>query len=88
MVRAGLNAKGNKSKRDDGIREVGGRLKKAGDERYRLLIHSRCVNLIAEMQVYDAKKKENDHGVDCLRYGLCEGVPGEVQVEHGKMRYW
>jgi len=88
MVKAGLNARGNKAKRDDGIREIGSRLKKVGDGRRRLYISSRCVNLISEMQVYDAKKKENDHAVDGMRYGLCNVVSGEIQVLTGKRGYW
>jgi len=88
MVKAGLNARGNKAKRDDGIREIGSRLKKVGDGRRRLYVSSRCVNLISEMQVYDAKKKENDHAVDGTRYGLCNVVSGEIQVLTGKRGYW
>lgn len=72
FIRAGLKAQGWKGKREDGIRDVGSRLNKAGDGRYRLYIHSRCVNLISEMQTYDAEKKVNDHAVDGLRYALSE----------------
>lgn len=68
----GLNAKPSKYKRDEGIREVGGRLKDAGDNRYHLYIAPSCVNLIDEMQTYDANRKEHDHAVDALRYCLVE----------------
>lgn len=70
MKRAGLKAQSYTGKRDESIREVGGRLEKAGDGKPRLFIHRRCVNLISEMQVFDADKKENDHAVDALRYAV------------------
>lgn len=70
--KAGIRAEAWKGKREDGIRDIGSRLDKAGDGRYRLYIHSRCVNLISEMQTYDAEKKVNDHAVDGLRYGLSD----------------
>ena len=63
----GVRADPDKSKRDDGIREVGGRFKVLGDGKARLYIHERCTNLIAELQVYDAEKKVYDHAVDALR---------------------
>tara|TARA_R100001530_G_scaffold135354_1_gene112355 strand:- start:681 stop:1913 length:1233 start_codon:yes stop_codon:yes gene_type:complete len=68
--KSGLDARGNKSKRDDGIREVGGRLRTVGDGKPRLFIHQDCVNTISEFQVYDADVKANDHCVDATRYGL------------------
>lgn len=70
LRRAGLNAKGNESKRDDGIRELGGRFKKAGDGRPRIYVDKKCVNLISELQTYDEKVKENDHATDSLRYSI------------------
>jgi phage terminase large subunit-like protein len=76
MRRAGLRAEGAKSKREDGIREIGSRLQLAGD-RYRLYVHRRCVNLISELQSYDPTKKERDHLVDALRYGLSARTPLE-----------
>jgi len=72
LRRAGLKAEGNKSKRDDGIRDIGSRLQLHGD-RYRLYIHRRCVNLISELQSYDPNVKQRDHAVDALRYGLSSG---------------
>lgn len=80
LRRAGLNARPNKSKRDDGIRELGGRFKDAGDGRRRLYISPSCVNLIEELQLYDADKKEHDHAVDGLRYAMM-GVKGHGEVE-------
>ena len=68
----GLNAEHSKHRRDEGIREVGGRLKDAGDNRCRLYIAPACVNLIDEMQSYDAKRRGHDHAVDALRYCLVE----------------
>jgi len=73
MQRAGLNVQAYKGKRDEAIREVGGRLEEAGDKRPRLFVHRSCVNLISEMQTYDADKKENDHAVDALRYAVTQG---------------
>ena len=84
LRRARLDAKPNKSKRDDGIREIGGRFKDPGDGRRRLYISPECVNLIEELQLYNADKKEFDHAVDALRYavmgaktrpGMIEGTP-------------
>ena len=71
--RAGLNAQAYKGKRDESIREVGGRLEEAGDRKPRLFVHRSCVNLISEMQTFDADKKENDHAVDALRYAVTQG---------------
>ena len=68
----GLNAEPSKHRRDEGIREVGGRLNDAGDNKCRLYIAPTCVNLIDEMQSYDAKRREHDHAVDALRYCLVE----------------
>ena len=77
MRKAGLDAKPSKSKRDEGIREVGGRLRDAGDGRRRLYVSPGCVNLISEMQSYDAAVKSHDHAVDALRYCLTNaGEPG------------
>lgn len=70
LRRAKLDAKPNKSKRDDGIREIGGRFKDAGDGRHRLYVNPECVNLIEELQIYNADKKELDHAVDALRYAV------------------
>jgi hypothetical protein len=66
----GLNAIPNTSKREDGLSDIGGRLALAGDGRYRLYVSSQCVNLISELQTYDANKKENDDAVDSLRYSI------------------
>lgn len=71
MRRVDLWATGAKSKREDGIRDIGSRLQLSGD-RYRLYIHRRCVNLTSELQSYDPSKKERDHAVDALRYALSE----------------
>lgn len=66
----GIDAEKNEPKRDEGIRHMAGYFPKAGDDRPRIQILSTCVNLIAELQVYDETKKEFDHAVDPLRYGL------------------
>lgn len=81
LRRAGINARANKTKRDDGIRELGGRFKDAGDDRRRLYISPSCVNLIEELQLYDADKKEHDHAVDALRYAVmgAKGTGGRIE---------
>lgn len=68
--KAGLDAVPNKTKRDAGIRAVGGRFVKVGDNRPRIQVHESCVNWISEVQVYDVKKKEYDHSMDATRYPL------------------
>lgn len=82
---AGIDARGNKSKRDDGIAETGGRFKDAGDGRARLYISPECVNLIEELQLYEANRKERDHAVDALRYAVmgAKTVSGEIEVLSG-----
>ncbi len=78
LRRAGIQAKGQEStvKVEDGIKEIGSRLTKAGDNRPRLFFSPECVNTIEEIQLYDAslpKGKQRDHAMDALRYCLSEG---------------
>ena len=81
----GVPALADESKRDDGIRALGGRFPVQKDDRPRIYVHERCVNLIAELQVYDAERKEYDHAVDALRYALGRELPsGEISVSFGK----
>jgi hypothetical protein len=68
MKIANLNARPCKVKRDDGIRELGGRFPLQGDGRPRIYIKRDCVNTISELQTYDAEKKERDHAIDAIRY--------------------
>lgn len=68
--RAGLNATGYHSKREDGIHELGGRFPKAGDGKPRIFVSQKCVNLVSELLEYKEDVKENDHAVDALRYSL------------------
>ncbi len=83
-----IYAKPNKSKREDGIRELGSRLQIQGDGKYRLYVHRRCVNLISEIQAYDPEEKTRDHAVDALRYGVIgEAPPQEMQISFAK-RPW
>jgi len=82
--RAGLRAEGAKSKRDDGVRDIGSRLQLHGD-RYRLYVHHRCVNLISELQSYDPTKKERDHAVDALRYALSVRLVGPPTSRRGRV---
>lgn len=70
MKRAAIPAYPYQYKRDDGIRELGARFKKAGDGKPRIFISSRCVNAISEFMEYDINKKERDHAVDATRYSL------------------
>lgn len=70
LCQNGLNAVKSEPKRQEGIRHMAGYFPKAGDGRPRIYILSSCVNLIAELQVYDETRKEFDHAVDPLRYGL------------------
>ncbi len=87
LRKAGLKAYPDKSKRDDGIREVGGRFKDAGDGIRRIYINRRCVNLISELQTYDPDKKVNDHATDGVRYGLMGYRPPKtIQVSTARIR--
>ncbi len=70
FVDAGLDAIPDKSKRDDGIADLGGRFKIQGDGLTRIYISPDCENLIDELQTYDINLKIRDHAVDALRYGL------------------
>jgi len=86
MSREGLDARANKSKRDDGVAEVGGRFPDAGDGFRRLYVARGCVNLIEELQIYNVDRKEHDHAVDALRYAVMggKGSGGGVQVLTGR----
>jgi len=86
LSRERLDARADKSKRDDGIREMGGRFEVAGDERPRIYVSSRCVNWISEVQVYNPEKKEFDHAMDATRYALmgAKGQRGEIKVSFFK----
>jgi hypothetical protein len=75
MRRAGLNAVPDGSKREEGVRELGGRFQVAGDGRPRIFVHRSCVNFISEAQVYDETKKEYDHAIDAARYALASLRP-------------
>lgn len=79
----GLLAQKSLPKRDEGIRHMAGYFPKAGDDRPRIYILNTCVNLIAELQVYDEEKKEFDHAVDPLRYGL-----GSKMKKRGPVDAW
>jgi len=78
--RAKLNAYPDKSKREDGIHELGGRFHVQEDKQPRIYVHSSCVNWIHEVMVYDADKKENDHAMDATRYALMSRVKGKMDV--------
>jgi len=92
MSREGLDARANKSKRDDGIAEMGGRFPDAGDGFRRLYINRSCVNLAEELQIFNPDRKEHDHAVDALRYAVMggKGVSGGsgIQVLTGRRAPW
>ena len=68
--RANLRAYPDKSKRDDGIHELGGRFKVQKDGKPRIYVLSHCVNWIHEVMVYNASVKDNDHAIDATRYAI------------------
>ncbi len=72
FVNAGIDARPDKSKRDDGIADLGGRFQIQGDDLPRIYISSECENLIDEIQTYDPNLKVHDHAVDGLRYALAD----------------
>lgn len=87
MRLANLDARPYTFKRDDGLREMGGRFAKAGDGRPRLFVSPACVNLISELLEYRDDVKERDHAVDALRYALPLAEPtGPVQVRRGLVK--
>lgn len=79
LERHGYIAEAPRVPREDGIREIGSRLMLQGDGLYRLYVHPRCVNTIAEMQVYDSTKKTFDHACDSLRYVATGCEAGQSQ---------
>lgn len=89
LRREGIEAKKGNSHRDEGIREIGGRLKDAGDGMHRLYVSDRCVNLIDEIQVFNDEGRGRDHAVDALRYCLMGNLdmPGERSFEFGPLTW-
>lgn len=86
LSREGLDARRNKSKREDGITELGGRFPDAGDGLRRIYISPSCVNLIEELQIYNVDRKEYDHAVDACRYALMGGKGGGGRIEGFRMK--
>lgn len=66
----GFAAEPYAAKREDGLRDLGSRFAKAGDDRPRFFISHRCVNAISELLEYNIEVKERDHTVDGIRYGI------------------
>ena len=58
ICQADLNAVANESKREDAIRELGGRFIVQGDGKPRLFVLAKCVNWIHEVMVYNSEIKE------------------------------
>lgn len=86
---AGLDAVANKTRREEGIHEMGGRFEVQGDGRPRIYVSRKCVNWIAEVQVYDERKKENDDALDACRYVLANmerDIGGNVDISFLKVR--
>lgn len=72
--RAGLHAVKNETKRDEGVREMGGRFVVQGDLKPRIFVHEGCVQWIGEVQSYNAEVKQGDHAMDPTRYVLASVV--------------
>jgi phage terminase large subunit len=68
--KAGLNAVAHENKREDAIRELGGRFIVQCDGKPRIFVSSKCVNWIHEVMVYNSEIKENDHLIDGTMYAL------------------
>jgi len=87
FCKAGLVASGNKSKREDGIAELGGRFHVQGDKKPRIYVSSRCTHWINEVMVYNAEVKENDHAIDATRYAVMSrvGISG-LDVSFSKVK--
>lgn len=85
LSEVGIRAIADKSKRDDGIRGLGSRFAIQEDKKARIYIHEDCVNLIAELQVYDETVKQYDHAVDALRYAVAGAtvIGGNVEIGFG-----
>ncbi len=88
LNRHGIPAMGYSSeiKREDGIRQLGERFKKAGDGRPRIFVSGNCINLISELQTYNEKIKENDHLVDALRYAITGYSHAKARMSIGSGR--
>ena len=80
LRRAELNASGYHAKREDGLREFGGRFAKAGDGQPRIFVSKLCVNLTSELLEYREDVKENDHA--CFVAGtMVTTQRGQVPIE-------
>lgn len=80
--KAGLMARPDKSKREDGIHELGGRFFVQEDRKPRIYVSSKCTNWIHEVMVYNADVKENDHAMDATRYAIMNHR-GKIDVGTG-----
>ncbi|MHA2475329.1 MAG: hypothetical protein ACXAES_19090 [Promethearchaeota archaeon] len=79
---SGFAAEPYTHKREDGLRDLGSRFAKGGDDRPRFYVY-RCVNAISELLEYDIEVKEHDHAVDAIRYG----IPLQVAAPLGAFRF-
>lgn len=80
-LRDRVSVKKNESRREDGVRELGSRFKKQGDDRCRLYIHSRCRSLISDILTYDPERKQYDHAIDALRYAVMGDKPNTESIQ-------
>jgi len=85
LRKANLHATADKSKREDGINELGGRFYVQKDGKPRIYVNHNCVNWIHEVMVYNIKQKENDHLMDASRYGIMSRSRQKVSVTRGKV---
>jgi len=83
--RSGLLARPDKSKREDGVHDLGGRFHVQPDKRPRIYVAKECVNWIHEVMVYDADVKENDHAMDATRYAIMGHNPSSLTVGRAKI---
>ncbi len=67
---SGFAAEAYSAKREDGLRDLGARFRKSGDNTPRFFISHRCVNAISELLEYNVDVKGRDHAVDAIRYGI------------------
>jgi hypothetical protein len=81
----GLDARGNRAKRDESIEELAGRFYD-WDNRPRIFVYEGCKATIMEFSMYLIENKELDDAVDAVRYGI-QGVVGTPNAIIGHIEY-